>query len=189
MAQISWGKPRIFIGAKGAISSTAKFYQELSTPVDGSTNLTANDGDKKEALIEGGEAEAKKQNAATYELTMQVRMAKDRKLPFALHDSSTDAGANDYTKGEVSIILQPQDKQAPGFLVEAASVAIKETFTSEEGAVWEMTFYPVVNSGHDAVQWKTVTVPTVSGTGESAKYGFTTTNLADINRFLANPAS
>lgn len=189
MAQISWGKPRIFIGAKGALSTTAKYYQELSTPVDGSTNLTANDGDKKEALIEGGEAEATKQNAATYELTMNVRMAKDRKLPFALHDSTTGAAANAYTKGEVSIILQPEDPEAPGFLVEAASVAIKETFTSEEGVVWEMTFYPVVNDSHDAIQWKTVTVPNASGTGASTKYGFTQSNLADITRFLSNPAS
>lgn len=188
MAQISWGKPRIFIGAKGALSSTAKDFEELSTPIEGSTQLTANQGDKKEALIEGGESECTKFNAATFELTMQVRMAKDRKLPFALKDSAN--GATGFTSGEVAIILQPEDVQAPGFLCEAASVSVIESFNSDEGAVWEFTFAPVVNDSHDAVQWGTVTVPsgTTSGSGSNAvtKYAFSTSNFAAITRFFAS---
>lgn len=179
MAQISWGKPRIFIGPKGALSTTAKQYEELSTPIEGSTTLTANQGDKKEALIEGGESECTKFNAATFELTMQVRMAKDRTLPSALRKA---ANSQEFTSGEVGIILQPEDAEAPGFLVEAASVSVIESFNSDEGAVWEFTFAPVVNDSHEAVQWKTVTLPTVS----NGKYPFTSTNLADFNRFATS---
>lgn len=190
MAVISWGKPRIFIGPSGALSSTATSFEELSTPVEDSTNLTANEGDKTEATIEGGEAEATKFKAATFEFTMNVRMAKDRQLPSKLKASSGDG----YTASDVAIILQPEATDAPGILVEAASVSVIESYTSADGALWEFKFAPVTNSGHPAVQWGTVTVPTasevtVSGGQNYNTYGFKNTNFVPLLKFHGDTSS
>lgn len=187
MAVISWGKPRIFIGQSGALSSTEKSYQELSTPVEDSTNLTANEGDKTEATIEGGEAEASKFKAPTFEFTMNVRMAKDRRLPSALKQSNGDG----YTSSDVSIILQPEATDAPGILIESASVSVVESYTSADGAMWEFTFAPVVNNGAPAIQWGTITVPTPTtvpsqvGTGGNnyKVFGFTSSNFTKMLKF------
>ena len=97
MATISWGKPQIFIGpttasiVNTASTSGAYDWYLLATPVEDSTQLTGTQGDKTEATIEGGEAEATKFKAATFELTMNVRMALDgtayRYLPNPLYES------------------------------------------------------------------------------------------------------
>lgn len=185
MAVISWGKPRIFIGPSGALTGTAATFEELSTPVEDSTNLTANEGDKTEANIEGGEAEATKFKAATFELAMNVRMAKDRRLPSKLKNTTTGG----YTASDVAIILQPEATDAPGMLIEAASVSIFETYTAADGAMWEITFAPVTNDGHAAVQWGTVTVPSATTVPASGSipaydtYGFKNTNFTAMKKF------
>ena len=185
MAVISWGKPRIFIGPSGALSSTAATFEELATPVEDSTNLTANEGDKTEATIEGGEAEATKFKAATFEFTMNVRMAKDRQLPSKLKNTSTGG----YTSSDVAIILQPEATDAPGIFIESASVSVIESYTSADGAMWEFKFAPVVNAGHAAVQWGTVTVPPEAtipasdGAAAYVTYGFRNTNFTAIKKF------
>lgn len=186
MAVISWGKPRIFIGPSGALSGSTTTFMELSTPVEDSTNLTANEGDKTEATIEGGEAEATKFKAATFELTMNVRMAQDRRLPAALKGS----GSDNYTASDVAIILQPEATGAPGILIEAASVSVIESYTSADGAMWEFKFAPVVNSGHAAIQWGTIDVPAATdvaaagGVPAYKTYGFKNTNFVAIHKFM-----
>ena len=54
MAVIGWGKPRIFV--KDLDDQSAKWI-ELPTPVEDSTQLSTEKGDKQEAKIEGGENE------------------------------------------------------------------------------------------------------------------------------------
>ena len=164
MATISWGKPQIFIGpttatiATSASSGTNDWYL-LSTPVEDSTNLTGTQGDKTEATIEGGEAEATKYNAATFELTMNVRMALDgttyRYLPNPLYESVSNSGdrSDGYTASSVSVVLIPQEPSAPGFYCPDCSVSIMETYTAADGAMWEITLAPNASGTTKAVQW------------------------------------
>lgn len=163
MATISWGKPKIFIGPSGAkmyknaedlpstYSAANTPWQLLSTPVEDSTNLTGTQGDKTEATIEGGEAEATKFNAATFELAMNVRMALDegdayRYLPDYLYKANESNGRitgydhNEFTSKNVAIVVIPQEPNAPGFYCPDASVSIMETYTAADGAMWEITF-------------------------------------------------
>ena len=164
MATISWGKPQIFIGpttatiATSASSGTNDWYL-LSTPVEDSTNLTGTQGDKTEATIEGGEAEATKYNAATFELTMNVRMALDgttyRYLPNPLYESVSNSGvrSDGYTASSVSVVLIPEEPSAPGFYCPDCSVSIMETYTAADGAMWEITLAPNASSTVKAVQF------------------------------------
>jgi len=163
MATISWGKPKILIAPSGttlfssystmnsAEASAANTWQLLSTPVEDSTNLTGTQGDKTEATIEGGEAEATKYKAATFELTMNVRMALEeggayRYLPDCMYEKIGGSGndANDpdhtkYIKSSVAVLLIPEAENAPGFYCPDASVSIMETYTAADGAMWEIT--------------------------------------------------
>lgn len=59
MAQLSWGKPTIEFGLCGADGATPTSWKPLAyVPVEGSTKLTPTKGEKKEAMVEGGENEA-----------------------------------------------------------------------------------------------------------------------------------
>jgi hypothetical protein len=164
MATISWGKPKIFVAPSGAkvyksngtlpstYDATNTPWQLLQTPVEDSTQLSGTQGDKTEAKIEGGEAEATKYNAATFELAMNVRMALDtgnayRYLPDCLYEKIGGTGTNannpDHNKfvtTNVAILLIPEAEDAPGFYCPDASVSIMETYTAADGAMWEITF-------------------------------------------------
>lgn len=172
MAVISWGKPEIYIGAAGAVpaasSPVASFYK-LSTPVEDSTNLTGEDGEKIEAKIEGGGNEATKYKDATFELTMKVRMALDtvgnseslRRLPIPLYKTS-GANETEYTADNVAVVLIPENNKAPGFFCPDCSVSIKETFTTADGAIWEITLNPNTPASGKAVQWNQYYAGTIS---------------------------
>lgn len=168
MATISWGKPTIFIGAAGsdplttANTSGTYAYSLLRTPVEDSTNLTGNQGDKTEATIEGGEAEATQFKAATFELTMNVRMAIDsvnnedvyRRLPPAFYKEVTGNDAyKEYTASDIAVVLIPEAEDAPGFYCPSCSVSIMETYTAADGAMWEITLAPNVSGDTKAVNF------------------------------------
>lgn len=169
MATISWGKPQIFIGpastapkaTNAVVGTTDYLWQLLPTPVEDSTNLTGTQGDKAEATIEGGEAEATRYNAATFELTMQVRMALDgeegslvyRYLPDDLYSENGLTNHDEYTKSSVAVCLIPAEEKAPGFYCPDCSVSIMETYTAADGAMWEITLAPNASSTVKAVQF------------------------------------
>ena len=156
---ISWGKPGIYIGATGQTLGSSSRFELLSTPVEDSTQLTGTQGDKTEATIEGGEAEATRLAAATFELAMNVRMAledddKHRILPLEFYGKiptgQQGAGNPDiskYTESSVSVVLIPAEANAPGFYCPTCAVSITETYTAADGAMWEIVLAPNVPSG------------------------------------------
>jgi len=158
MATISWGKPKILIAAAGkGIGETTFDFFLLPTPAEDSTNLTGTQGDKTEATIEGGEAEATKYKAATFELTMNVRMAIDgtnyRYLPDPLYSSEGLADHSEYTKSNVAVVLIPDEEAAPGFFCPDCTVSIMESYTAADGAMWEITLAPNASGTVKAVQF------------------------------------
>jgi hypothetical protein len=137
------------------LNSSDYMWELLSTPVEDSTNLTGTQGDKTEATIEGGEAEATKYNAATYELTMNVRMAIDtgdayRYLPDSMYK---DNSKTEYTKSSVAVVLIPEEEKAPGFFCPDCTVSIMESYTAADGAMWEITLAPNASTTQKAVQF------------------------------------
>lgn len=165
MANISWGKPDIFVGPKNS-QNTANAYAKLPTPAEDTTQLTPTKGEKVEAKVEGGENEAVKNKAATHELVMRIRMAEGRTLPAVLLDASTDSG---YTDDEVSVSIKPENDGAPGFYCGESSVSIVEDYTPKDGAFWEITFNPVIPSSgtiKKAVSFGTVTATEGSSTNK-----------------------
>jgi len=178
MATISWGKPKIFIGFNEgddvatmatntpAVTTTGKWFL-LNTPVEDSTQLTGTQGDKTEATIEGGEAEATNYKAATFELAMQVRMAIDtykteaglessqeRKLPPPFYKAITGNDAwKEYTAKNVKLCLIPKEEEAPGFYCPDCTVSIMESYTAADGAMWELTIAPNASATEKAIQF------------------------------------
>lgn len=152
MAIIGWGKPRIFykeLGSKTAV------WKEFDTPVESSTSLATTKGDKTEAKVEGGANEAVKYAKNTYALTFNIRAAKDRLRPIDDEDGVISTG--------YAIALQPEAADAPGFVMEATTASVEDSFSSADGGVWAYTFDALVpeQSGFEKkkqVQWGTITV-------------------------------
>lgn len=139
---LSWGKPTLKVWKTTEQESAAV---TLPTPIEDSTELQAEKGDKMEAKIEGGENEAVKYKRNTYTLVFNIRRAKDRRLPFDIDDG--------LVKGTYKIRLIPEDSTAPGFLLNCGVVSINETWTAADGGIWEVT----VDATRPSEQIETIT--------------------------------
>lgn len=146
---LSWGKNRLVLRKKGG----TKFI-EFFTPVQDSTELTTTKGDKKEAKVEGGDNEAVKYNKNTYSLAAAIRQGhedgKNRRKPLPDSDGVIE--------GEYELWLQPENPAAPGMHMQRCVVSVEDTWTAEEGGQWVYTFDAVKETGHDQVEWGTVTI-------------------------------
>ena len=129
MANIGWGKPRIFI--KDADDTSSKWI-ELPTGVENTTTLSTTKGDKVEAKIEGGENEDVRYNRNTYALSLEIRAAKNRQRPIPDEDGIV---AHNYT-----VVLQPEDAEVAGFKIPYSRVSIEDGWSSENGGTWIYTF-------------------------------------------------
>lgn len=154
MAVLGWGKPRVFVKD---LDATSPKWEELPTPVDGSTQLTTTKGDKQEAKIEGGENEDVKYGKNTYALALNIRAAKGRKRPISDSDGVV---THNY-----AVALQPEDKEVQGFCMEKTTVSVEDTFSTEEGGIWAYTF-DALKPGSDKkqVQWGKIEVTESAGT-------------------------
>lgn len=137
---ISWGIPTIKVTklVNGEVPSTGAEEVTFATPVEGSTQLSSEKGDKMEALIEGGEPEAVKYKRGKYALEFQIRIGKGR-MP-----SSTDMidGIDGVVSGEYQVELTPEDWEdgAPGFKMPKSVCSYSDSYTSNDGIIRTYTF-------------------------------------------------
>ncbi|MDR1161270.1 MAG: hypothetical protein LBK45_02925 [Tannerellaceae bacterium] len=124
---IGWGKPKIEVKKVGDSA-----YVAFATPVEDSTQLETTQGDKLEAKIEGGENEAVRYKANTYQLTFQVRQAPERTDPIVDVDGVV---ADEYT-----VMVTPENPDAIGCVINRAAVNVQTTFNAAEGLVKTYTF-------------------------------------------------
>ena len=124
---IGWGKPKIEV--KKAGEST---WEEFATPVEDTTQLETTQGDKLEATVEGGENEAVKYKANTYQLTFNVRQAPERTDPIADVDG--------VVADEYAVRVTPENATAIGITIDRAAVNVQTTFSSADGLVKVYTF-------------------------------------------------
>lgn len=144
---LQWGKPKLFIKDLGTNGASWKL---LPTPVENSTELTPQKGEKMEAPIEGGENEAVKYKRSKYELAYSIRMAKGRKPPVPATDG--------VVKNEYAVLLQPEDPTTNGFYIERTAVSYEDPFNASEGGMWKVLHDSLAPSEGNTVKWGVVTV-------------------------------
>lgn len=127
---ISWGKPDIVVTA---IADTgAVTVGTIPTPVEDSTELSTEKGDKKEATVEGGGNEAVKYSKSKYSLKFQIRQGKDRSMPIE--------GTDGVVPGEYGVKLTPEEVGAPGFAIARAVCSYEDSYTAADGLMRTYTF-------------------------------------------------
>lgn len=144
---IGWGKPNII--AKDLDTEGAKWFK-LPTPKDGTTQLSTNKGDKKEATIEGGQNEDERYNANTYTLAYSLRRNTTRKKPFPDKDGVI---AHRY-----AVFVQPENIKVPGPFLQKTVVSIEDSFDTTDGGMLPYSHDTLVpDDDSNQVKWGTIT--------------------------------
>lgn len=131
MAKISWGKCNLLVCnipdnvSEYDVANYPKFIK-VDTPVNGSTTINIEDGEKHEAEIEGGDNEAVRYDNDKFSLEFDIRRAADR-------PTIGKNAALGNQSGVYAFALQAEDPSAPSILVEAANVKRGISFTSADG--------------------------------------------------------
>ena len=131
---ISWGKPTLKIKK---LETGATEYT-FPTPVDGSTQLSSEKGDKMEALIEGGEPEAVKYKRGKYSLEFQIRLGNDNAhTPTSSTGGTLLDGEDGVVAGEYELELVPEDvaEGAPGFKMPRGVFSYTDSYTSNDDII------------------------------------------------------
>lgn len=132
MSTLSWGKPKIefaAVSADGAAPTTWKAMPEIVTDT---TKLNSEQGEKKEAIAEGGDVVDVRFSKSKYTLEFELFVKKGDIKPIEDQDGViTDSYA---------VRLSPEDPECQGFCMDKASVAVLETWSSADGSRWKYTF-------------------------------------------------
>ena len=152
MAVIGWGKCRIFIKD---LETDGASWVEVPTPVEESTQLSTEKGDKQEATLEGGEYEDVRYSANKYSLEYQIRIAKDKTMPFT-HD-------NGRVSGTWAVAVQPEDAEVAGVLIDKSVVSCEDTFSTAEGGAVTYTHDALKPDSGNLVKWAYITVTEEDG--------------------------
>lgn len=123
--KISWGKPTILVAD---LDASPFAWKKIPTPSDGSTQLSTTEGDKTEALVEGGAVEDVKYSKSKFALQYNVRALKNRVKPIKDKDGVI---THNY-----AVLLQPEDAACAGFLIQLSTVSVQNTFTAADGKAW-----------------------------------------------------
>ena len=147
MSLLGWGKCKVFIKD---LDSPGASWEELPTPVENSTTLETTKGDKQEAKVEGGENEDVRYAKSTYVLNLGIRAAKGRKKPIKDEDSIV---AHNY-----AVAVQPEDPAAVGVYIPKSKPSVEDTWSTEEGGIWNYAFDALKNEDTTQVQLGVITV-------------------------------
>lgn len=152
MANIGWGKPRLFVKNKTKNGS----IRELPNVVEDTFELATEKGEKLEAKIEGGQNEDVKYKSNTNTIAFDIRVFKGRKKPFA--------DKNGVIEDEFEFWMQPEDPAVPaGLHATRARVSSELKSTAADGTTYTYTVEPIENGEVDALQVGTTTVTENSG--------------------------
>lgn len=124
MATVTVGWGRCTIRVKKYDDDTAS-WESFATPVEDSTQLETEEGDKLEAAIEGGGNEAVKYKKSTYQLQFQMRQVPERTDPI----TDTDGVVDD----EYTVQVIPENEDAIGLEIPRAAVHVQTAFDTEDG--------------------------------------------------------
>lgn len=130
---VSWGKPTIeIVKYENGAMPESPVWKELPTPVENTTKLTTEKGDKKEAKIEGGEVIDVKVNKNKYTLELELYVTRNFTPPIPDVDGVI---ADNY-----AVRVTPEDPTLEGVLIDKAAVSVEKTWDSEIGGKLKYTF-------------------------------------------------
>lgn len=131
------GKPTIRISKLDADGNKAP-WKTIDIPVDGSTTMDTEAGEKTEYLEEGGGVVDSYQKQSKYTLTFTLYAKKGVQKP--IEDS------NGVIVDNYAISLTPEDPECHGFIMHKCSVSCRETYSTADGVRWEYTFSGLVST-------------------------------------------
>lgn len=154
MDVLSWGKPKIEIGLLGADGDMSKItdWIRVDTPVDGSTQLNTSEGEKQEAVEEGGAIVATKYKKSTYSLQFQLFKKAGVALPVEDKDG--------IVAGLYALRLQPEDPEVEGLVMPKVKLRANTTYSSADGIRVTYTADALVSEGD--VEQMSIEVVTLS---------------------------
>lgn len=129
MSVLSWGKPCIEIAALNAVSGEPENWQTLTIPKDGTTTLEVTEGDKTEAIEEGGGIVDTYQKKNKYKLSFELFNKKGDIKPIADNDG--------VILQNYAVRLTPEDPTCKGFMLKKCSVSVLDAWTAADGATWK----------------------------------------------------
>jgi hypothetical protein len=132
MAVLSWGKPKVEIGVVGANGAAPTTWTVLPEIVQDSTQLTSEQGEKIDAMEEGGGIVDSRRKANSYSLTLTLFVKKGDSKPIEDIDGII---ADNY-----AVRLTPEDSETEGFIMDKTTVSVTETWNSADGKRWAYTF-------------------------------------------------
>ncbi|MBS9774943.1 MAG: hypothetical protein KGV59_07315 [Tenacibaculum sp.] len=131
MAILSWGKPKLEI-SKLDENGDATTWVIVDTPVENTTKMNVEKGERKEAKEEGGAAVDVRVGKNKYNLEFELYAKKGKSKPIEDEDGRiTD---------NYAIRLTPEDETQKGFVMDNSSVSVEETWDSENGGKWKYSF-------------------------------------------------
>jgi hypothetical protein len=130
MSKVGWGEPTLEIAP--ITNGVASSFTALPTPVQDSTQLTVEKGNKLEAPLEGGELADVRYDKSKYTLEFELYKTKGLAKPIADEDGVVAT--------EYAIRLTPEDPTNDGFIIDRASVSVEDTWASNIGHKWKYTF-------------------------------------------------
>lgn len=148
MATILWGKPALTITVVSSTNASANLT--VPTPVEDSTQLSTERGDKHEANIEGGGYEAVRYDKGSFTLEFSVRFATGRTMPFA------DVSHDGITTGTYKFVVSdPADNTAPKMQMNEAVVSYEDEYSADNGAMRHYFCESIIPESGDQITWVT----------------------------------
>ena len=155
MAILSWGRPKIEIGLLGADGLAPEIWTVLDNPVENTTKLNTEAGDKKEAKGEGGELVDTRTGKNKY--TLEFEMYAKKGLSKPIEDEDGVVSVN------YAVRLTPEDPTLEGFILDKTSVSVIDTWDSENGAKWKYTHSALTPKSGKLCKPFTATAPAQAG--------------------------
>lgn len=135
--ELAWGEQKHWLIplVDGEPSSDKEKIITLYPIVDGTMQLNPTKGDKKEAIVEGGDVEAvrysKNKNQVQFEMRKGLDNGENRKELLEHNDG--------IVPGEYQYLCQPENPKVEGLKIDRCIVSIEDTYNAADGARWRFT--------------------------------------------------
>lgn len=154
--ELAWGKCKHWLIplVNGTPDNTKAI--EIPTPVDGTLQLTPTKGDKKEALVEGGDTEAVKYNKNKYQVAFEIRQGNEDGTPRDKPIEDVDGTID----GEYMYLCQPENTDVEGIKIDRCVISCEDSLNMSDGGRWKYTIDVLKPKTGVAVKWDIIEDPT-----------------------------
>lgn len=144
MAVLNWGKPKIEVAPyENGVLPEEPVWQTLPTPVEGTTTMETEEGDKTEAIEEGGGVVDTFRKKSKYTLSVELFEKKGTEKPIEDNDGIITTN--------YAVRLTPEDPTTNGYLLEKCAVGFTQTYNAADGGRWKYTFDALVPDDGTAI--------------------------------------